>query len=165
MRKNQKIKIGQKKVIYCKQCGKNSMTVDSNIKSFKCSLCCDLADPAVAEIFNKPKVQKGDKKTRNPRGWKFMKEFVDQNGNVYHRGILQPELKGTLLPSVIQKVPKKTKISSRQKYENQIEVFKKINDLKNQIITLYKQGNTKKAHKLEKVIKEYKKQNKKYIKK
>jgi hypothetical protein len=29
-----------------------------------------------------------------PRGWKFMSEFVDKDGNVYHKGELQPELFG-----------------------------------------------------------------------
>jgi hypothetical protein len=31
-----------------------------------------------------------------PRGWQFMSVFVDSEGNVYHKGVEQPELKGTL---------------------------------------------------------------------
>lgn len=33
--------------------------------------------------------------TKKPRGWHFMAEFVDDEGNVYHKGVLQPHLKGT----------------------------------------------------------------------
>ena len=36
---------------------------------------------------------------KKPRGWALKKEFVDSEGNVYHKGILQPELKGTLPPT------------------------------------------------------------------
>jgi len=30
-----------------------------------------------------------------PRGWRWMNEFVDKTGNVYHKGVEQPELKGS----------------------------------------------------------------------
>tara|TARA_B100000902_G_scaffold151487_1_gene148054 strand:- start:2682 stop:3194 length:513 start_codon:yes stop_codon:yes gene_type:complete len=34
------------------------------------------------------------KTTGRPRGWRWMKEFVDSEGNVYHKGVEQPKLKG-----------------------------------------------------------------------
>ena len=34
------------------------------------------------------------KSTGRPRGWRWMKEFVDKEGNVYHKGVEQPKLKG-----------------------------------------------------------------------
>jgi hypothetical protein len=37
---------------------------------------------------------------KRPRGWQFRAIFVDSEGNVYHKGVLQPELKGTLTPSI-----------------------------------------------------------------
>lgn len=33
------------------------------------------------------------KKISKPKGWHFKKEFVDSDGNVYHKGKLQPHLK------------------------------------------------------------------------
>jgi hypothetical protein len=42
-----------------------------------------------------------------------MKEFVDKNGNVYHKGVEVPELKGTLSPTK----PKKIKRRSKQEIE------------------------------------------------
>lgn len=37
---------------------------------------------------------------KKPRGWHFRDVFVDDEGNVYHKGIIQPELKGTIPPSI-----------------------------------------------------------------
>ena len=33
--------------------------------------------------------------TGRPAGWHFMNEFVDKDGNVFHKGVEQPDLKGT----------------------------------------------------------------------
>ena len=42
-----------------------------------------------------------------------MTEFVDKDGNVFHRGKEQPKLKGTLLPTKV-KPRKKTKRRTRE---------------------------------------------------
>ena len=42
-----------------------------------------------------------------------MKEFVDKDGNVFHKGKEQPKLKGTLKPTKV-KLPKK-KVKRRSK--------------------------------------------------
>ena len=52
--------------------------------------------------------------TGRPAGWHFMKEFVDKDGNVFHKGKEQPDLKGTLPPTKIK--PKK-KVKRRSKEE------------------------------------------------
>jgi len=41
------------------------------------------------------KLEEEAKKVKKPRGWHFKEEFVDSEGNVYHKGKLQPHLKGT----------------------------------------------------------------------
>ena len=48
------------------------------------------------------------KPTGRPAGWHWMKEFVDKDGKVYHLGKEQPKLKGTLPPTKIKPVKKKT---------------------------------------------------------
>ena len=53
-------------------------------------------------------------KTGRPSGWHFMNEFVDKDGNVFHKGKEQPDLKGTLPPTKIK--PKK-KVKRRSKEE------------------------------------------------
>jgi len=81
--------------------------VDENTKSVLCWKCTAMLIPPPEE----------KKPSGYPRGWKFMSEFVDKDGNVYHKGELQPELFGTLPPSEIKEVsiepkPKKQKTNS-----------------------------------------------------
>ena len=57
---------------------------------------------------NKPSYQP----TGRPAGWHFMYEFVDADGNVFHKGKEQPKLKGSLPPTEV--TPKK-KIKRRTK--------------------------------------------------
>ena len=52
--------------------------------------------------------------TGRPAGWHWMNEFVDVDGNVFHKGKEQPKLKGTLKPTKV-KPPKKRKIKRRTK--------------------------------------------------
>ena len=54
------------------------------------------------------------KPTGRPAGWHFMNEFVDKDGNVFHKGKEQPELKGTLSPTKITKAKVKTKRRTQQ---------------------------------------------------
>jgi hypothetical protein len=62
------------------------------------------------------------KPTGRPAGWHFMNEFVDKDGNVFHKGKEVPELKGTL-PST--KVKPKKKIKRRSKEQILIDRHKK----------------------------------------
>ena len=53
--------------------------------------------------------------TGRPAGWHFMYEFVDKDGNVFHKGKEQPKLKGTLPPTKVKPVKKKkTKRRSKE---------------------------------------------------
>ena len=49
------------------------------------------------------------KPTGRPAGWHWMSEFVDKDGNVFHKGVEQPKLKGTLKPTKVTKAKVKTK--------------------------------------------------------
>jgi len=51
-------------------------------------------------------------RTGRPSGWHFMGEFVDKDGTVYHKGVEQPKLFGTLEPT---KVKAKKKMKRRTK--------------------------------------------------
>ena len=75
----------------------------------------------MAKMF--PETQKPTyKPTGRPAGWHFMNEFVDKDGNVFHKGKEVPELKGTL-PST--KVKPKKKIKRRSKEQILIDRHKK----------------------------------------
>ncbi len=62
-----------------------------------------------------PKEKASYKPTGRPAGWHFMNEFVDADGNVFHKGKEQPKLKGTLPPTKVKPVTKKkTKRRSKE---------------------------------------------------
>ena len=68
-------------------------------------------------------------KTGRPSGWHFMNEFVDKDGNVFHKGKEQPDLKGTLPPTKI-KPKKKAKRRTKEeillaRHEKKKKVLKK----------------------------------------
>ena len=65
----------------------------------------------IDEFFAKQRVSTG-----RPAGWHFMNEFVDKDGNVFHKGKEQPDLKGTLKPTKVEVKKKKTK----RRTQNQI---------------------------------------------
>lgn len=57
-----------------------------------------------------------------PRGWKFFKEFVHENGKVYHKGEEKPELFGTLPATEIKPASpnKKKKVTLDDKISEEI---------------------------------------------
>ena len=84
----------------------------ANVSTEAVSVVCSRAFMAkVDKMFpeqNKPKRVS----TGRPAGWHFMNEFVDKDGNVFHKGKEQPKLKGTLKPTKVKpkkKVKRKTK--------------------------------------------------------
>ena len=72
----------------------------------------DESEVSVAEGEDFENKTKSYKPTGRPAGWHFMNEFVDKDGNVFHKGVEQPKLKGTLKPTKVKpkkKVKRKTK--------------------------------------------------------
>jgi hypothetical protein len=63
----------------------------------------------VASKIPGPTLNEKTVSTGFPRGWKFFKEFVHENGKVYHKGIEQPELFGTLTATEIKPIENKPK--------------------------------------------------------
>ena len=156
----------EKKIIICHVCNITKATVDFNVKKYVCATCCNNTDQTIKQYFDKlsaPKVA-NIPQTKKPRGWKFMKQFVDSQGNVYERGVLMPQLFGTKQITPIKKSQKKVKVSKRQQYNTEQQIYAKVNKLKAKIIKAYQQKDTKLAHRLEKESIEYKKQVKKFLK-
>ena len=69
---------------------------------------------AVMSRVGIPKEKPKSVSTGRPAGWHFMNEFVDKDGTVFHKGVEQPKLKGTLKPT---KVVAKKKTKRRTKEE------------------------------------------------
>ena len=53
-------------------------------------------------------------RTGRPSGWHFMAEFVDKDGNVFHKGVEQPKLYGSLEPTKVKAKKKKMKRRTKE---------------------------------------------------
>ena len=91
----------------CKKCGRWVENVGDDTTSVTCSVCVLLA-------VGLPEEKKSYRPTGRPPGWHFMSEFVDKDGNVFHKGKEVKKLKGTFPPTKVVSKPKK-KIKRRTK--------------------------------------------------
>ena len=87
----------------CKDCGTYER-VDEKTIAVRCWKC-------VNAIIGLPEEKSSYKPTGRPAGWHFMNEFVDADGNVFHKGKEQPKLFGTLEPTKVErkKIKRRTK--------------------------------------------------------
>ena len=69
---------------------------------------------AVLGMVGMPKEKPKKVSTGRPAGCHFMNEFVDKDGNVFHKGVEQPKLKGTLPPTKVQPVKRKKRRSKEE---------------------------------------------------
>ena len=91
----------------CKITGEPVPNVSTETKSV-------IGSRAVMGMVGMPKESKSSyRPTGRPAGWHFMNEFVDADGNVFHKGKEQPKLKGTLPPTKIEP-KKKTKRRTKE---------------------------------------------------
>ena len=100
------------KSLECSNCGRVVDNIGDSTKTVLCSYC-------VIMKVGLPEEKKTRRKSGRPAGWHFMKEFVDKDGNVFHRGKEQPELKGTLEPTIVIK----TKVKTVKKRRTQQEIL------------------------------------------
>ena len=109
--------------LQCNKCGRWVDNVSESTKSVTCSYC------TLQAVGMPEEKTKSYKPTGRPAGWHFMSEFVDKDGNVFHKGKEQPDLKGTLPPTKI-KPKKKAKRRSKEeillaRHEKKKKVLKK----------------------------------------
>ena len=100
---------GNMRFMACMVCG-NYEVVDELATGVKCSRCVNMIMMKNYPIETKSSYVS----TGRPPGWHWMVEFVDKDGNVFHKGKEQPKLKGTLKPTKV-KPPKKRKTKRRTK--------------------------------------------------
>ena len=107
----------------CKHCQSEYVQVDEGTAAITCSACVikkTLALKPMDEFFAKTRP-----KTGRPAGWHFMNEFVDKDGNVFHKGKEQPDLKGTLKPTKVKPPKKRKKLTKDEKLFKRISEYKK----------------------------------------
>jgi hypothetical protein len=112
----------------CRRCGQLT-PCSADASSVLCSECVrelyEIDFPYEAKIGYKP--------TGRPRGWAFMKEYVDKDGNVFHKGKEQPKLKGKLKPTVIKPKPAKPKLTKTQKAQLRANLLSELHVLKKKL--------------------------------
>ena len=91
----------------CKITGEPVANVSTEAKSV-------IGSRAVMGMVGLPKEKPTRVSTGRPAGWHFMNEFVDKDGNVFHKGKEQPDLKGTLPPTKVSAPKKKTKRRTKE---------------------------------------------------
>ena len=115
-------------VVECRNCGALQPNVPAGTIV---KMCFDCVREEIHSKIESPTFVR--KKEGYPKGWKFMKVFVYSDGTVYHKGIEQPELKGTLEPTPLAVKEKKTKAQkAREKQEALVQLQKLKVELKKQ---------------------------------
>lgn len=107
--------------------------VGSNVTAVLCHKC-------VNKVTEPPTFTPRYKPTGRPKGWQWMKEFVDKDGNVFHKGKEQPDLKGTLPVTVVTVKNKKKRLTKREKEVINRKLMAELYDLKKKLkkVTLKK---------------------------
>jgi hypothetical protein len=106
-------------VLCLKGCGAE-VAIDGDSIGGICWRCVQIMAGPPAMLLKAKKKEEEKNKIRRARGWKFMKEYVDSEGNVFFKGEEQPELKGTKEPTAIKpKVKKSVFERERERVEKQ----------------------------------------------
>ena len=92
---------GTVRYMSCMVCGSYE-PVGELATGVKCSRCVNMIMMNNYPLETKPSYTP----TGRPAGWHWMTEFVDVDGNVFHRGKEQPKLKGTLKPTKVKPAKK-----------------------------------------------------------
>ena len=109
--------VGKIRYVTCSKCGREVKGVGDTTVSAICSNC-------LVRMIPLPE-PKGYVPTGRPTGWHWMSEFVDKDGNVYHKGKEQPKLFGSL-PATKVKPKKKTKRRTEEQILIAIHKKKKV---------------------------------------
>lgn len=110
----------------CKLCGATVHNCNTDCVEVTCWDCI----LEVLKPLEEPQKKRQSSAQGFPRGWRFMKEFVHQNGTVYYKGVEQPSLKGSLEPT---KIEAKVKKSKAQKAQDKADMLKRYNELKKEL--------------------------------
>ena len=108
--------------LQCKRC-LEYQKVGNEVVAVTCSKCVTIIQIAkFPDTLPKHSIKKP---TGRPAGWHWMKEFVDKDGNVFHKGKEQPKLKGTLKPTKVKPPKKRKKLSADQKLQRDLKNWNK----------------------------------------
>ena len=92
-----------------------------------------LCHKCVNRVTEPPTFTPRYKPTGRPKGWQWMNEFVDKDGLVYHKGVEQPDLKGTLPVTVIKVKKKKKRLTKVEREAQKRQLMAKLYDFKKKL--------------------------------
>jgi len=113
-----------KRYMQCKVCKSEYVQTSEDAVAVTCHRCVAricISQMSLEEMMPSLKI----KKTGRPPGWHFMNEFVDKDGNVFHKGKEQPELKGTLKSTKVKPPKKRKKLTADEKLYKELNKWKK----------------------------------------
>ena len=114
-----------KRYMQCKHCQSEYVQTGEDAVAVTCSRCVTRITTSQMTLEDFYPSWKKQKKTGRPAGWHFMNEFVDKDGNVFHKGKEQPELKGTLKPTKVKPPKKRKKLTYDEKLQRDLNNWKK----------------------------------------
>ena len=133
------------------ECGRTVHNCHPDTISVLCPICtCMLA----------PIEQKETKSKGYLRGWKLMKEFIHSDGTVYHFGVEQPELKGTIEPTDVDAIKAKQKETRIKNKKLKAERAKRKEE---RLLKQYQKGQKERAAKIKKKEKDMKELKKEVV--
>ena len=115
---------GGKRFMQCKVCKSEYVQTGEDAVAVTCWRCVSIittSQMSIEDFYPSMKI----KKTGRPPGWHFMNEFVDKDGNVFHKGKEQSELKGTLKPTKVKPPKKRKKLTADEKLQRDLTNSKK----------------------------------------
>jgi len=107
---------------YCYEMGK----VTAETTAILCPSC-------VNRVTEPPTITPRYIPTGKPKGWQWMNEFVDKDGNVFHKGKKQSALKGTLSPTVIAVKKKGKRLTKVEREARKRKLMANLYDFKKKL--------------------------------
>ena len=114
-----------KRFMLCKRCQSEYVETSEDAVAVTCSMCVHKLCVSQMSLEEMMPSLKKKKSTGRPPGWHWMAEFVAKDGNVFHKGKEQPELKGTLKPTKVKPPKKRKKLTADDKLYRDINKWKK----------------------------------------
>ena len=118
----------------CSICGSFVDNVDLSTTAAMCYRCLTIR---TIKLWDPNEIKP---KSNKQKGWHWMKEFVDKDGTVFHKGKEMPELKGTLPPTKIKKTAKKKRKDKKLSYESKIKTLAREYKKKQKLKKEFKRG-------------------------
>ena len=137
-----RIRDGQREMICRNSIADESYFAWEHLKTIgRCNRWTKVSDQTTAVLCSRctcktvppPEIRKGYVSKGRPRGWQFMKEFVDKNGNVFHKGVEQPQLKNTRPITKIEPKQTKRKLSKGEKANLKQAILQQMNMVRGDI--------------------------------